>query len=67
MSKIAKPHQKKQMYEGATKTIKDSGEVIKILIFSIGLGTYEGEECDLIQYIGKDGTRRTIQALLVEL
>ena len=50
----------------AQKMLKDSGKLINITKVHKGLGVYEGDVCDLIEY-EENGTRRLIEAPLVEL
>lgn len=50
----------------AEKMLKENGKVIQITKVHKGLGTFEGEECDLIEYLD-EGQLRLIEAPLVEL
>lgn len=50
----------------AQKMIKDSGKLIEITKVHKGMGTFEGEVCDLIEYI-ENGVKRLIESPLVDL
>ena len=49
----------------AQKMLKESGKLINITKIYKGLGTFEGEECDLIEYV-EEGVKHLIERPLVD-
>ena len=66
MTQNLTPFERKRHYQGTTRAIKATGKVIKIKHYIPDAGTFEGEQCDLIQYMD-NGIRKVIESPKVEL